>query len=347
MLRAIFRIRPRLNNESDMLWQLFSSAVLRSVMSILALFAVCIAEISSMPSTEAKPIDKSPRSITLHFPAQAVGKIYEVALLKNGFMANPGGAAKTLTARGDVNVDPARAVMFVMNYAGSEHPDCLDQFRNTNLVILDMNNLENVNDETFSHLEMLTTLKRIRANSTDLSDKGLKFLKPLKALTMLTACGTLVKGPGLAYLSELPALYRLELARSAMRNFDFSHLPTLKTLVDLDLSGCVLNDTACIYLGRMRTVRLLNIAKNKISDAGIAHLTGMSRLAEINLIGTAVTPRAATSLSKLPALCKVVLGEDQFSELGLERFKKSLPRCVIEPRKSDGKIDANVFAPLR
>lgn len=347
MLRANFGSRPRLTDKSDLQWTLFSSAVLHQLSLFLALYVACLVEISSMPSSEARPVDKSPHSLTLHFPAQAVGKIYEVALLKNDFVPSSGGGVKPLSARGDVNVDPSRAVMFVMNYAGSEHPDCLDQFRGTNLVILDMNKLENVNDETFSHLETLTTLKRIVANSTDLSDKGLKYLKPLKALTMLTACGTLVKGPGLAYLSELPALFRLELARSAMRDFDFSRLPTLKTLVELDLSGCVLNDTACVYLGRMRTVRLLNIAKNKISDAGIAHLTGMSRLAEINLIGTAVTPRAATSLSKLPALCKVVLGEDQFSELGLERFKKSLPRCVIEPRKSDGKIDANVFAPLR
>jgi hypothetical protein len=286
-------------------------------------------------------------SIDLHFPSHPVGKIYKVEVLKNGLTTRPTVGDKSWIARGDISLDPAQAILFTMNYAGSENSSFLEGMSNANVVVLDMNNLENVNDETFKHISKLTQLRRILSNGTDLSDEGMKYLKPLKNLSTLVANGSLIKGPGLSVLAELPELRYLELARSAMRGCDFSKLAPLKKIVAIDLSGCALTDTVCMYLNQMHTMIFLNIAKNKITDEGISHLVNLNHLTEINLINTAVTPRAALSLAKLPMLQHVILGENQFSEPAVLRFKKALPKCSVELRKSDDKIDANVFAPLR
>jgi hypothetical protein len=290
----------------------------------------------------------SSSSVNLHFPNQQVGKLFKVEVLKNGLITKPNATDKAIIARGDVTVERSQPLLFVMNYAGSENTSYLEGMSDANVVSLDMNNLENVNDETFKHLAKWTKLRRLLANSTDLSDEGLKFLKSAKCLTTINACGTLIKGPGLSALADLPEVQRIGFARNGMRGFNFSQLPPFKKLMDIDLSGCAINDSACVYLNQVSTLWYLNLAKNKITDVGISHLTGLKNLLEINLIGTSVTPAAAVSLAKLPRLGRVVFGEAQLSELSVIRFKKALPaKCLVELRKSDDKIDANVFAPLK
>jgi internalin A len=246
-----------------------------------------------------------------------------------------------------VTVERSQALMFVMNYAGSEDSSFLDGMCEANVVVLDMNKLENVNDATFKHLVKWTKLRRLLVNATDLSDEGLKYLKSVRSLSDIDACGTLIRGPGLSVLIDLPEIKHLNLARNAMRGCNFSQLPPLRKLTELDLSGSAISDEACVNLNRLTSIHYFNAAKNKITDVGISHLTGLINLNQINLMGTLVTPASAVSLAKLPRLNHVILADQQFSELGLIRFKKGLPKCYVERRVGTDKLDANMFAPLK
>ena len=285
--------------------------------------------------------------IVLHFPKRPVGKLFNVKLLKYGLITKPTTADKSYVASGDVTVERSQGLLFVMNYAGSEDSSFLDGMSEANVLVLDMNNLENVNDATFKRLAKWTKLRRLLATETDLSDEGLKYLKSVKSLSDIDACGTLIKGPGLSALDGLTEIKHLNLARNGMRGCNFSQLPPLKKLIDLDLSGSAINDDACVNLNRLASLQYFNTAKNKITDVGISHLTGLKYLNQINLMGTLVTPASAVSLAKLPSLNHVILGDQQFSELGVIRFKKALPKCFVELRVGTDKLDANIFAPLK
>jgi hypothetical protein len=325
-------------DESDCHQNYFLTGFIAVIISLM--FGVMYQSASAAPANGGG-------KIVLHFPKRPVGKLFKVKVLKDDLITRPTVADKSIVASGDVTVERSQAILFVMNYAGSEDSSFLEGMSDANVVVLDMTNLENVNDGTFKHLVKWTKLMRLLANGTDLSDEGLKNLKSLKNLKEINACGTLIKGTGLSALVDLPAIKHLNLARNGMRGCNFSQVSPLKNLMDMDLSGSSIGDEACVYLNRLTTLQWLNAAKNKITDVGISHLTGLKNLNQINLMGTLVTPASAVSLAKLPSLTHVILGEKQFSEAGVVRFKKALPKCFVELRVGDDKLDASVFAPLK
>jgi hypothetical protein len=288
------------------------------------------------------------RKITFHFPARSVGKIEYVELLDGRLDYDFKGAPRPMPAMGTVQIPAEQLISFTLNYDGAANASFLDspEIGASNLLSLDMHNVESANDETLKHITHLTKLRRLLFSGTDVSDAGLKYLAPLKHLTQITGSGTLIKGPGLVYLEGLNELGKLEISRSNFKGFNFDKLPVFKSLHYLSLSQSVVDDTVCTFVGKLPEIRSVDISRNKITDAGIAQLVGAKKLAQLNLCDTQITPKCLPSLAKLPALAEVKILLGQLPPDSEKAIEKRLPKCHFELRAADSKIDSSLFSPL-
>ena len=66
-----------------------------------------------------------------------------------------------------------------------------------------------------------------------------------------------------------------------------------------------------------------------ISDAGLKHLKGSHSLETLILIDTPITDAGLSELQGLPNIKLINLSETKVTKKGVERFKKTLPNCVV------------------
>jgi hypothetical protein len=324
----------------------------RAQQLLIAMFgtiAVCVLIGMIVPVCSAPITPTEPRKTLIHFPARSVGRIIFVTDIPGKVGYDSATAPHSIEAKGDVQLSTDRPIGFVLNYDGAANSSFLDspEMIATNLLQIDMRNVESANDDTLKHFTHLTRIRRLLFSGTDLTDAGLKYLASLKELSHITASGTLMKGSGLAYLAELPGLERLELSRSNFRDCKFEKIPTFKKLKMFTASQSLLNDGACEFIGRQHLLEELDISKNKITDAGIARLAGLKKLRTLNLCDTLVTPKCLASLSKMPSLLSLTLILGQLPPTSVTMMQKALPKCHFELTPTDSRIDSSLFSPLR
>jgi Leucine-rich repeat (LRR) protein len=289
------------------------------------------------------------QKVTVHFPAKSVGKIFAASFSGKWIIYENGQNGQPTQARGDVQLPTQQPVAIILNYDGAANASFLDspEMAAINLVQMDMKNVESANDDTLKYISHLSKIRRLLIAGTDVTDEGLKYVASNQNLTHLVAGGTLIKGPGLSKLANLPELVSLELPRSNFKNFKFGRLPDFKKLEKLTVAQSLLDDDVCTFVSRQRLIQELDISKNKITDAGIAQLVNLKKLRSINLCQTSITPKCLSSLSKMASLRELALIPGQLPPDSVANMRRTIPRCHIDLRPPDSKVDSTLFAPLR
>jgi len=169
----------------------------------------------------------------------------------------------------------------------------------------------NVDDATLLRLSELKNLTRLGLGSLGrsgaISEQGREAIARLPVSALLLTDSPIVNR---AFLQLLPKMSKLNHVNFYLARLDTDDIPLIASAPKLEIADLV--DTG-------------------ISDAGLAHLAKADKLWQVNVEkNPGVTDAGLDSLAKLPKLKHVLLRGTKVTAAGIDRLKKSLPRCRIE-----------------
>ncbi|CAN5249042.1 hypothetical protein BH10CYA1_BH10CYA1_09660 [soil metagenome] len=253
------------------------------------------------------------------FPEQSIGDI------------QAGGHGKKLNARGEVTVTALPLSLRPSIYL-CKHPNYFEHFRDDEIAVLDFNWNDEVEDQALLYIDHLKSLREIGLESTEITDKGLAYIKELPGLVKLDVSNTKgVTGEGLSRLKSLPLLtdLRAEVVPNARL-----YLPILaksKKISVLSLTASKITDSDLDVVKRCTSLRDLYLSKNaKVTDAGVAKLVVMPELADLDLYGCSITKNCANSLKAISKLRLLSIDARRWTEDDLKALHAALPKVRIE-----------------
>ena len=189
-------------------------------------------------------------------------------------------------------------------------------------------------DVCMSYLAGLTGLKVLDLAQTNLSSKGIKFIKNLRSLERLTLPEQ-ITDEGLADIAELPSLKGLYFKNNRVTNDGLHHLAKLTSLEELSLGGDRINDAGLAHLSKMPNLRYLMLWGN-FTDAGLAHLKNVAFLQILHLGSLErITNAGLAHLSELPNLENLCLyWADGITDDGVAQLKKMGSLRKLDIKKS-------------
>lgn len=125
---------------------------------------------------------------------------------------------------------------------------------------LDLSYNANVTDAGVAHIAKIQQLELVYLSDTNVSDKGLKFLRAAK-LTQLNLWNTQVSDAGLTYISEIKSMTQLHLKGcSRVTDSGVAKLAKLQNLWMLNLTNCRgITDASLVALAKCTSLRYLQV----------------------------------------------------------------------------------------
>ncbi|HEY1191559.1 MAG TPA: hypothetical protein VGE74_28260 [Gemmata sp.] len=183
-------------------------------------------------------------------------------------LAAPGGRAITGLALGGAPVT-ARSVRWLVELPWLES---LDAYRMT--------------DEGLGAVSRLPALRRLRLETSDVTDRGAVKLAALAQLEELSLdhC-TAVTDRGVAKIATLPKLRDLGLKYCSISDAGVERLADLPALASVDLNGCAaLTDRAAEVLASIPTLHTVSMVGCwRLTDRGLGALAGMPKLVYVGV----------------------------------------------------------------
>jgi len=188
-------------------------------------------------------------------------------------------------------------------------------------------------DRCMPHIAHLTGLKVLSLKTTNIGDKGLKFIKNFKSLEYLDLPRR-VTDVGLGYVAELSSLKGLYCGSNRFTNAGLHQLAKLTKLEELDIGSVYkdetgqirigVNDAGLVHLAKLPRLRYLMLQGEKFTDAGMAHLKNVPSLRILSLGRLPITSRGLEHLSKCSGLENLHLYRTKVTDEGLAHLK-SIP----------------------
>jgi hypothetical protein len=252
-----------------------------------------------------------------------------------------------LNAQGQVKVPSGALLELNLSYAAAEKPDDIDQLKKIpGLIAINARDLENFDDKTMLHICKVCQLEYICADSTEVTDTGVRELHNLKKLRRLSLAKTMVTGKGVFMIGQIPSLQVLTLSRNRLDDKSMKQLAALNNLRKLDLDATGIGDEALANLAKLKKLNTLTIQQNtRITDEGLASLSELPGLVHLDLCGTSVTPKCGRFLKTCTSLTKVRV-DKKFSDDDLKAVKKDLPHTWVV-KGAASKLPREIFAPLK
>lgn len=253
-------------------------------------------------------------------------------------------------ARGDVHVPAGKRLRLSLNKMAWRDLSWLSKLRPDDLYMLLLPALSTdsvkPSDRCMPHIAHLAGLRSLNLGQTDVTDKGLRYIKNLKSLEYLdipprlTDRGmayiaelTTLKGlylggvqisqvtdAGLRHLSKLTSLEELYLRGERMGDAGLAHLRDLPRLEYLCLFGSHFTDRGMVHVKAMPSLRILSFHEKlcRITDAGLVQISEMPKLQILCLHAMKnITDDGLAHLSKLRSLKKLNIGGSQVTDRGL------------------------------
>jgi hypothetical protein len=177
--------------------------------------------------------------------------------------------------------------------------------------------------------DVLTELRVLELNKTNVGDAELVNLKRMTQLEELVLSETAVTDAGLACLEGLTRLRYLDVSATQVSDEGLAHLKDLTQLQNLSLRATRVTDTGLGRLGGLRQLQQLFLGGTQITDAGLIHLKGMTELQRLTLDGSKITDSGLKHIKALTKLQSLDLRESAVTAAGVADLQKALPNCVI------------------
>ncbi|MHC4397246.1 MAG: leucine-rich repeat domain-containing protein [Planctomycetota bacterium] len=200
-------------------------------------------------------------------------------------------------------------------------------------------------DRCMPHLAGLTGLKVLGLGKTNVTSKGIRFIKEMKSLEHLSlerignagladVAGlkslkrlcvwkeNLVTNKGLAVLEKLSSLEELMLGGKRIGDDGLVHLAKLPRLSYLSLWGEGFSDAGLAHLKNVPSLKILHIGHlRQITDKGLAHLSDLSNLERLSMHWNEnITDKGVKYLSKMKSLKHLDIRNSQVTDKGLAQL---------------------------
>jgi hypothetical protein len=266
-------------------------------------------------------------------------------------------------AKGDVTVPAGKRLALFVNKAAWRDLSPLSELRPNDLYRLilpgSISEPGNPDDRCMPHIAGLTGLKVLNLYGTNISSKGLRYIKDFKKLERLYPPERITNA-GLADVAELHSLKGLYFKTNRVTNAGLRHLSKLTSLEELELGGKQIDDAGLVHLAKLKSLnylvlwgyfsdagmahlkdipnlRILDIGlPGPITDEGLANLAGCTQLERISLHWNEnITDKGASYLATMPSLKMIDLWHAHITDAGLAHLAeiKSLEYLDL-PRES-------------
>jgi len=202
-------------------------------------------------------------------------------------------------------------------------------------------------DRCMPHIAHLTGLKVLHLVNTNISAKGMGFIKSLDSLERLSLSKRFTD-EGLAEVARLPSLKGLYLKENRLTNAGLAHLGRLTSLEELQLVGGRIGDAGLAHLAKLPSLRYLMLFGKNFSDDGLVHLKnipslrildvgGLGQITDTGLLHLSyvinlenlnlhwvegITDAGVAHLRKLRSLKKLDIAHSQVTDRGLAQLKQ-------------------------
>jgi len=253
-------------------------------------------------------------------------------------------------AQGDVHVPAGKRLRLSLNKTAWRDLSWLSKLRPDDLYMLLLPALSTdpvkPSDGCMPHIARLAGLRSLNLGQTDVTDKGLRYIKNLKSLEYLDIPPRLTDR-GMAYIAELTTLKGLYLGGvriSQVTDAGLRHLSKLTSLEELYLRGERMSDDGLAYLRALPRLEYLCLFGSHFTDRGMVHIKaipslrilsfhqGLCQITDVGMVQISEMPKlqilclhemknitddGLAHLSKLRSLKKLNIGGSQVTDRGL------------------------------
>jgi hypothetical protein len=282
----------------------------------------------------------------LRFPTeQSMGKLLLVHM--NELMVPIGDRKVFGEARGTVAVPRSSQLVLAVSYFGSKNLPLLASVHSDCLVSVDLRNLDEVGDEAFKCLSKVSSLRSIVADHTDVTDRGVEYLRSLPNLTMISLGSTLISGASLKTIAGFPSLKKLSIGSTQVDDKSLAYLQAAHKLKELRISGSGIGDEGLKNIAGIKSLVELDASSNqRITDKGVVYLVALPKLDSMSLSETNITGRSLQLMMKMPALTIIHVTRGVFSTSDLNAAKGARFRIDEHGRMRDPRLPVDMFSPL-
>ncbi|PRP96487.1 leucine-rich repeat domain-containing protein [Enhygromyxa salina] len=182
-------------------------------------------------------------------------------------------------------------------------------------------NCPRLGDKGLRQLQLLTGLRTLVLERSDISSAGLIELAGLNALSDLTIRYRDIDAAGFEALATLP-LERLVLGPGTLADPEATGLGGLTGLRYLDMELAGFGDAAAPQLATLVALEWLGLGGSAISDEGLVHLAPLTRLRYLELHHTRVTKHGLFNLQGMQALEVLELDHTDVVDEGVAHLAK-------------------------
>jgi serine/threonine protein kinase len=292
----------------------------KQMVAALTFVLICLAGFAGM-RTWITPDEQR----TIRFPNRPVGNVYLITRDRRG---NATQTEKYTVARGLVSV-PKNAIVKVADVP--LEAVSLDFVANLGPNDVQYLNLKDtpLSNRALANARVLKGLQSLSVDGTDISDEALRQLE-LPKLGGLDLSRTKITDEGVSYFASLmPVIDWLSLEGTKVTDSGLSYLIKLNSLRSLRLSRTQVTDVGINQIKQLRKLSVLELAGDNITDSGVSALSRMSTLSELDLSETKITDLSVNMLSGMRTLEVLNVGTTGISAEGINRLKKTLPKCLV------------------
>jgi len=323
---------------------------MKNTIKTLALFTVCVLTLKSQPvfaeQTDAKDAPPAQGRI-VHFPPdRSMGTLYiqdegviNIPWIFTHFSDSSEDQWQFLSpAQGDVVVPPGKRLSLYIPNDKNVWKDLspLKNLKANDLYQLtiygQLGAITNPNDTCMPHIAHLTGLKDLSLKWTNISPKGLQFIKDFHSLEYLYLPTRIddstmilvsklkslkglyfsrtgqVTDDGLAPLKQLPNLEEITFdGMNKITAMSLRHLSKIPKLKKIAFHGSKVTDEGLIYLKDMPQLKTLLLEDTNMTDAGLQFFSNLYQLEELGLFNTPVTDAGIPHLVPLKSLRRLNL----------------------------------------
>lgn len=166
------------------------------------------------------------------------------------------------------------------------------------LTSLSLSNTPATDEHLASIARCGSSLQRLFASHSDITDIGLGYLQGFSQLRRLTVTGTKITDEALGPVSRLQELRCLVLVDTRITDAGLPTLVGLRHLNLLWLDGTSVTDDGLRYLQPLTTLTRLHLNRTNISDRGLQFLASLPNLRKLHVQKTQVTKEAAEAFKQ-------------------------------------------------